>query len=660
MTKSIAQKIVAVATALTLSGMLTAPVYGATVEELQAQINALLAQIQTLQAQLAAAQGGSASGAAGYTCTFTRPLYPGVTGEDVRCLQKSLNALGFQVAASGPGSPGNETTTYGSLTKAAVAKWQAAVGIAAGAWAGYFGPASQAKYNSLKAQAPAGGEQTPPTQGGTTEEQITTKGVEAILSAEYAPSPANNPVIREGEEAPAFGVRVKAKQGDAVVERLSFVLGTSASRYTRQFSEASLWDGDKELSRVVLNSNTVVKSGSNYVVTFSGFKKLVKAGDQADLTVKLKAYAQIDPTYTNTDPTDIQVLANAVRAIDGAGINQYAPAGDLTSRSVDLQQSEGEQAELIVSRNPDYPRAYRAISDNQHVADNVVMNVIDVKAKNGRVKITDWSASLTESPNGDAVPASAYLYRKDGSSWTLIASASISGNNDWTWSDLTDEWVEKDTTNTYKIAVKFTGASSTEGGWSIDAMNAGDIVAENSLGDSVTPSVSVPASSVVRVAHVGPVYTLLSKSIKYTKAGVAGASGTLEGTFVFNVTAKGASLYTSQAANTAFTVTVIDDDGTTTTSSPTFGTLTYSQPTGTQDGGSGTWQYPEDQTVQVTLNFAILSGQLTTVTGFNMGEQYKLRLTAIKWGTSNASPAANTDSYMDQTEWETPFVMVAD
>lgn len=74
--------------------------------------------------------------------TFTRDLEIGVSGDDVLALQKYLNAHGFPLAASGPGSPGNETLKFGAATKAALIKFQAAKGITPAA--GYFGPKTRA------------------------------------------------------------------------------------------------------------------------------------------------------------------------------------------------------------------------------------------------------------------------------------------------------------------------------------------------------------------------------------------------------------------------------------------------------------------------------------------------------------------------------------
>jgi sortase A len=73
---------------------------------------------------------------------FTRDLFAGSRGADVQILQQFLNAHGAQVSGIGPGSPGNETTYFGQATRAALARWQAANGIAPAV--GYFGPKSRA------------------------------------------------------------------------------------------------------------------------------------------------------------------------------------------------------------------------------------------------------------------------------------------------------------------------------------------------------------------------------------------------------------------------------------------------------------------------------------------------------------------------------------
>lgn len=86
---------------------------------------------------------------------FTRNLTVGLTGEDVRELQKFLNNQGFKVALSGSGSPENESDYFGNLTKSALAKFQefykdevlSPVGLTNGT--GYFGPSTRAKIQAM-------------------------------------------------------------------------------------------------------------------------------------------------------------------------------------------------------------------------------------------------------------------------------------------------------------------------------------------------------------------------------------------------------------------------------------------------------------------------------------------------------------------------------
>jgi hypothetical protein len=82
----------------------------------------------------------------GKAFTFTRSLTVGSVGEDVRHLQRILNAEGFTVAKTGAGSPGNESTYFGAAVKQALIKYQnfyrsdvlTPVGLSVGT--GYFGP----------------------------------------------------------------------------------------------------------------------------------------------------------------------------------------------------------------------------------------------------------------------------------------------------------------------------------------------------------------------------------------------------------------------------------------------------------------------------------------------------------------------------------------
>ncbi len=57
---------------------------------------------------------------------FASDLSLGTVSQEVQSLQIILNHAGFTVAESGPGSPGQETTKYGLLTRDAVRKFQCA------------------------------------------------------------------------------------------------------------------------------------------------------------------------------------------------------------------------------------------------------------------------------------------------------------------------------------------------------------------------------------------------------------------------------------------------------------------------------------------------------------------------------------------------------
>jgi hypothetical protein len=86
--------------------------------------------------------------------SFDRTLKPGDKGQDVSTLQTVLNAAGKIVAPEGPGSPGNETDTYGNMTASAIQSLQCDNGIVCSGTPettgyGATGPRTRTLLNSL-------------------------------------------------------------------------------------------------------------------------------------------------------------------------------------------------------------------------------------------------------------------------------------------------------------------------------------------------------------------------------------------------------------------------------------------------------------------------------------------------------------------------------
>ncbi|HUO50085.1 MAG TPA: glycosyl hydrolase family 18 protein [Candidatus Paceibacterota bacterium] len=103
-----------------------------------------------------ASAGTTSAGSSGTAAnSLERDLAIGASGTDVKVLQQILNSdPATQVAASGPGSKGNETTLFGAATQLAVEKFQSKYGIAnaSNPAYGFVGPATRAKLNSILAR----------------------------------------------------------------------------------------------------------------------------------------------------------------------------------------------------------------------------------------------------------------------------------------------------------------------------------------------------------------------------------------------------------------------------------------------------------------------------------------------------------------------------
>lgn len=270
MSKKLITSALAIITLMGVSGASIPVAHGQTAAELQAQISSLLATIAALQAQLGTVSGG---GAVVTACSFTRDLTLGATGNDVLCLQQYLNGAGFQVSASGAGSPGMESTYFGAKTQAAVSKWQAANGVTP--TAGYFGAKSRAKYTAL-----AGMPGTPGTPG--------TPGVPVPMSGLSVSLASDNPTTG------SLISSVSAAAARVPVLAVNLTAGTSGGVTVNELK----FQKNGVLSDTAISSAYLIENGrvigqfsslSGGVITFTGLNLGVNAGQTR------KVWLAIDP-----------------------------------------------------------------------------------------------------------------------------------------------------------------------------------------------------------------------------------------------------------------------------------------------------------------------------------------------------------------------------
>lgn len=222
--------------------------------------------------------------------TWTRNLTTGSSGDDVKKLQQFLNSdSATQVASSGAGSPGNETSTFGPATKAAVAKFQnkyasevlTPVGLSTGT--GYFGPSSRAKANALCSGAAA----TPTTPGATT--PVATPLGTGLTVTKSANQPENKLLPENAVRVPFTKVDLTASaDGDVVVN--SIVVERQGTAADTTFTGVVLMNEDGTLIGIekTLNSSHQATIGTDFTVK-AGTTKTIFVGGNTDSDLSQEA-----------------------------------------------------------------------------------------------------------------------------------------------------------------------------------------------------------------------------------------------------------------------------------------------------------------------------------------------------------------------------------
>ena len=309
------KKIVAIVTTFTFLFTAAGPAMSATIAELQAQIADLLTLISSLQTQLSGMAGGGGTISGCTISSFDRSLKTGMSGDDVKCLQIVLNTdSATQVASSGVGSPGNETSYFGSLTTAAAIKFQekyaseilATYGLTSGT--GYVGTTTRAKLNSLLSSGAGAG------TGGTGE-----VGTAAVVSL-AADTPAASQTAMNAQDVVFTKVKFSAGANAYTVSSIVVTRGGVAA--DTDVSAVKLYDGVTQLgSTQALNTTTHKASFSGlnwtipaYSVKYLTIKGSIAASGTATVgdSIKLGIYSATDITSSVTPSGTFPIWSNAM------------------------------------------------------------------------------------------------------------------------------------------------------------------------------------------------------------------------------------------------------------------------------------------------------------------------------------------------------------
>ena len=309
------KKIVAVVTALTVWGSAIAPVFAITAAELQTQIDTLMAQLASLQTQLSLLEGGTTPVTGCTITSFTHNLKQGMSGDDVKCLQVVLNSdAATKLTDSGVGSPGNETSYFGPLTKAAVIKFQEKYmeeiltipyGLTAGT--GFVGTTTRTKLNSMLG---TGGVVTPPVDGEV--------GTAATVSL-AVDTPAAAQVALNAQDVVLTKIKFTAGADAYTISKIVIARGGVSA--DTDVSSISLYDGTTRLGSVQALNTTTHKATfsslsweiTSYSVKYLTIKAsiagtaLARVGDSIRLGIAVSS----DITSTVTPSGTYPIMGNA-------------------------------------------------------------------------------------------------------------------------------------------------------------------------------------------------------------------------------------------------------------------------------------------------------------------------------------------------------------
>lgn len=436
------------------------------------------------------------------SAAFTRNLTVGSTGADVSALQAVLIANGKLMIAA-------PTGYFGSLTKAALASWQASVGITPAV--GYFGPitraylASHSTTSTTTSTVPGcmAGDMFSRTTGKSCTSSTTTTstsggsltgGSGSIDSYTIISSLNNEEVGEDEEDVEVAGLEIE-NSDDSDIEikavKLVFDEGTAGSDFEDYATEVSIWLDGEEVGRVDADR---FNDDNSWTSTISLDDAVIDSGDEdAELTVAISGVSNLDSDDA-TDTWTVDFRQIRFEDAEGTTISEDPTVSPVTF-SFDTFASAAD-LELQVSLADENPDSRIIDIDDNDDTEGVTVAVFELEAEGGDIEIKDLPVTFTvTNPNGsgaddvDDVINTAYLVI-DGEEYSETISTATVLTATTTFNDIDYTIEEGDTvTVTVKVDVNDTQAASFVDGDTIKAeittTNRNNIDAEDETGEDL-------------------------------------------------------------------------------------------------------------------------------------------------------------------------------